>query len=132
MKAQGENCMVRVGGGYVTIQEYYNRYSSKQCVALFQRMNANNTTFLDTVLNLLSTNNASDNIMGKYAAEQERFNDTNMLFMILASFVEEKTRAVNDRSKKKSFKRKSTKNGMSPTFDDNLEREEELRVSPGQ
>ena len=35
MTIRGENCMVRVGGGYVTIQEYYNRYSTKQCVSLF-------------------------------------------------------------------------------------------------
>ena len=35
MIVRGQNCMVRVGGGYVTIQEYYNRYSSKQCVQLY-------------------------------------------------------------------------------------------------
>lgn len=35
MTVKGENCMVRVGGGYVTIQEYYNKYSTKQAVALY-------------------------------------------------------------------------------------------------
>ena len=38
MTVKGENCMVRVGGGYVTIQEYYNKYSTKQAVALYQIM----------------------------------------------------------------------------------------------
>jgi len=46
--------MVRVGGGYVTIEEYYNRYSTKQCVALYQIMTNKGTTFLDTVVGLLS------------------------------------------------------------------------------
>ena len=46
--------MVRVGGGYVTIEEYYNRYSTKQRVALYQIMTNKGTTFLDTVVGLLS------------------------------------------------------------------------------
>ena len=121
MNVKGENCMVRVGGGYVTIQEYYNRYSSKQCVALFQRMNANNTTFLETVVNLLITNNASEKVIAKYGSEQERFNDTNTLFMLIASFVEEKTKNLNEKDKsKKKYKKKKSFAGMSPTFDDNL------------
>jgi len=53
MTVRGENCMVRVGGGYVTIQEYYNRYSSKQCVSLYQIMTNKGTTFMDTVVTLL-------------------------------------------------------------------------------
>ncbi len=53
MTVRGENCMVRVGGGYVTIEEYYNRYSTKQCVSLYQVMNNKGTTFLDTILQLM-------------------------------------------------------------------------------
>ena len=50
MTVKGENCMVRVGGGYVTIQEYYNKYSTKQAVALYQIMTSRSTTFVDTVI----------------------------------------------------------------------------------
>lgn len=36
VKVVGDSlCMVRVGGGYVTLEEYYDRYSVKQCTALF-------------------------------------------------------------------------------------------------
>ncbi len=35
LTVKNDNCMVRVGGGYVTIKEYYNRYATKQCVQLF-------------------------------------------------------------------------------------------------
>lgn len=50
MTVKGENCMVRVGGGYVTIQEYYNKYSTKQAVALYQIMTSRSTTFDTTVM----------------------------------------------------------------------------------
>ena len=35
MTVRGTQCMVRVGGGFVTIEEYYNKYSTKQCVAMY-------------------------------------------------------------------------------------------------
>ena len=47
---RGDNCMVRVGGGFVTIAEYYNKYSVKQCVQLFHLMNANSWTFKEVVV----------------------------------------------------------------------------------
>jgi len=50
---RGENCMVRVGGGFVTIREYYNKYATKQCVSLYHEMSARSTTFVETVLELL-------------------------------------------------------------------------------
>lgn len=49
MTVRGENCMVRVGGGFVTIEEYYNRYSSKQSVALYQIMNNKGQTFIQVI-----------------------------------------------------------------------------------
>jgi len=54
MTVKGNNCMVRVGGGYVTIQEYYDRYSSKQCVSLYHIMNNESTSFVETITNLLA------------------------------------------------------------------------------
>ena len=38
LTVKNDKCMVRVGGGFITIKEYYNRYATKQCVHLFQKM----------------------------------------------------------------------------------------------
>ena len=53
---RGDNCMVRVGGGYVTIAEYYDKYSVKQCVQLFHIMNASSLTFKEVVIDLINKN----------------------------------------------------------------------------
>lgn len=45
MTVRGEKCMIRVGGGYADIKDYYNGYATKQCVSLYQRMNSSNSTF---------------------------------------------------------------------------------------
>jgi len=58
--------MVRVGGGYVTIAEYYNKYSTKQCVQIFHIMNAHSQTFKEVVVELLTKNSASSSTMSAY------------------------------------------------------------------
>ena len=35
MTVRGQKCMVRVGGGYEDIKDYYNNYATKQCVSLY-------------------------------------------------------------------------------------------------
>jgi len=45
MMVRGEKCMVRVGGGFADISEYYNQYAGKQCVSLYHNMNASGCTF---------------------------------------------------------------------------------------
>ena len=34
MAVRGKNCMVRVGGGFADIKDYYNNYATKQCVSM--------------------------------------------------------------------------------------------------
>ena len=63
---KGENCMVRVGGGYVTIQEYYDRYSSKQAVQLYHIMSNNSTPFMESIVKLMETNQASQDTIDAY------------------------------------------------------------------
>ena len=59
LSMRGSHCMVRVGGGYVTLEEYYDRYSLKQCVALFHTLSSSGNYFVDTVIGLLHEHTAS-------------------------------------------------------------------------
>lgn len=54
MSVRGDKCMVRVGGGYADIKDYYNNYASRQCVAVYQRMNSSNSKFKQAVIDLLT------------------------------------------------------------------------------
>ena len=38
--------LVTIGGGFVTIQEYYEKHSIKQCVKLYSMLKRNNFSFL--------------------------------------------------------------------------------------
>ena len=38
--------MVTIGGGFITIQEYYEKHSIKQCVKLYSMLKRNNFSFL--------------------------------------------------------------------------------------
>lgn len=98
MTVKGNNCMVRVGGGYVTIQEYYDRYSSKQCVSLYHIMNTESTSFVDSITNLLKTHGANQNVIDAYQGEHENMQNSNALFLLLATFLEEKLNSSNKKS----------------------------------
>ena len=103
---RGENCMVRVGGGYVTIREYFNKYATKQCVSLYHEMAANSTTFVDTVLNVLQRNLAPAEVIEAYSSEMQNWEDVNSLFVLIATFLEQKTRELNSSPSRKSPKKK--------------------------
>ena len=45
MMVRGDKCMVRVGGGFADVSEYFNKYAGKQCVSLYHVMKSNNCTF---------------------------------------------------------------------------------------
>ena len=105
--------MVRVGGGYVTIQEYYNRYATKQCVSMYQIMSNKGTTFLDTVLNLIQTAGVSPEILAQFTDDNESWQNTNTLFILLATFTEEKTRKEKAKKNKKPKKKTMTSPGNS-------------------
>ena len=53
LAVRGACCMVRVGGGYVSLEEYYDKYAVKQCVAFFQIIAHTHLTFVQTVCKLL-------------------------------------------------------------------------------
>ncbi len=110
---RGENCMVRVGGGYVTIQEYYNKYATKQCVALYATMSSHNTPFLDTIIDLLEKNMASQEVIDAYIEEGENWESVNQLFVLIATFLEERLKALNSPKRRKSSKgKKGGKNSL--------------------
>mmetsp|Transcript_1211 Transcript_1211/g.1857 ORF Transcript_1211/g.1857 Transcript_1211/m.1857 type:complete len:126 (-) Transcript_1211:481-858(-) len=90
---RGENSMVRVGGGYVTITEYYNKYSVKQCVQLYHIMNANSQTFKDAVVDLMNKNMAMEDFIATYEdLDDDSWESINQLFIILTATLEVKTK----------------------------------------
>ena len=51
---RGSNCMVRVGGGFVSMQEYYKKYATKQCVSFFHLLSQKKVdTFKNALIMLL-------------------------------------------------------------------------------
>ena len=110
--------MVRVGGGYMTIQEYYDKFSWKQCVRIFHELSNKGTTFLETVTGLLQRHKSATDIVSKYrkAEYTKRWEDTNRAFVLLSTFVEMKVNqqrrdsaAVGKGKKKKVTKGKKSK-----------------------
>ena len=91
LKLLDSGCMVRVGGGFVTMEEYYDKYSLRQCVALFHMLSSTGLTFVDCIYRLLEEHGASAEILAKYSeAEACKWDDVNKAFIILATHVEEK------------------------------------------
>ena len=97
LQMRGKNCMVNVGGGFVTIQEYYDKYSLSQCVSLHHLMKAQNLTFNAVLLKLLQQKNRNhqyrevDDVLAKYSEQDaKRWARANDSFLTVAGFVEEK------------------------------------------
>ena len=113
---RGEECMVSVGGGFVSISEYYNRYSTGQSVKLYHLMKANESTFLDTVLTLLKQKSAGPEVMEQYNTVEGDWDSVNKLFVIIATFVEEKAneKRKSAAKKKKKSKKKTGMDAFSP------------------
>ena len=91
MVVRGDKCMVRVGGGYAEITDYYNDYATKQCVSLYHIMSAQSCTFKDAVLELMRKNSASPDLYEAYQVDDENWDASNVLFCLLATNIEEKT-----------------------------------------
>ena len=91
MIVRGEKCMVRVGGGYVDIRDYYNNYATKQCVSLYQRIKSQNSTFKRTIVELLEKNSAAPEVIEAYQAKSESWDATDYLFKLLSNLIELKT-----------------------------------------
>ena len=100
LTVKNDNCMVRVGGGYVTIKEYYNRYATKQCVQLFQKLQSQEQTFNQVVLDLLETNQALPEVIEAYRSEGN-WDEANSMFVVLSAFLEQQTKENNNLSPKK-------------------------------
>ena len=66
MTVRGQKCMVRVGGGYEDIKDYYNNYATKQCVALYHRISSKQSTFNQTIVELLVKHGASPDVIEAY------------------------------------------------------------------
>lgn len=80
--------MITVGGGFVTIQEYYEKHSIKQCVKLYSMLKRNNFTFSQGVIHLLESRNLAPDVIKSYQAQKpSKWNYANKAFMDLAGFV---------------------------------------------
>ena len=55
---EGNKCMVHVGSEYVTIQEFYDRYTFKQCESLYQILDNKSISFIKSITNLLKKHGA--------------------------------------------------------------------------
>jgi len=105
MMVRGEKCMVRVGGGFADIVEYYNNYATKQCVSLYQIMNSTNCTFKQAIHDLMEKNVASPESIEAYEIDDESWDSANFLFCLLATTVEERSTEEKRRSTKKKSKK---------------------------
>ena len=110
MIVRGDKCMVRVGGGYADIKDYYNKYAIKQCVSLYQRIKSSNSTFKKTIVELLEKNKAAPEVINAYLAKSASWVATDYLFKLLSNLVEVKTNKSKRQmdSSAKHQKRKST------------------------
>lgn len=58
--------MVRAGAGYMTIENYYNDFATKQAVQLFAKISSKGEPFENVVVELLRANNANQDIINAY------------------------------------------------------------------
>ena len=113
MTVRGELCMIRVGGGYEDIKNYYNNYATKQCVSLYQRMRSSNSTFKEALLDLLGKYSATPEVMEAYRAESDAdWQTANDLFILLSNIVEEKTNDLTQ-ARRQTSPKKLMKKGSS-------------------
>ena len=105
LQMRGSKCMVTVGGGFVSIQEYYDKYSLSQCVSIHRMMIAQDLAFNGVIVRLLQQKNKNgkfkevDEILKTYS-EQDSANwvKTNDAFMTVAGYVDEKMLEKNQRA----------------------------------
>ena len=113
MVVRGDKCMVRVGGGYAEISDYYNDYATKQCVSLYHIMNAQNCTFKAAILELMQKNSASPEMLDAYQVDDENWESSNVFFCLLATSIEERTSLEKRKSTKKKKKAVRAASGVS-------------------
>ena len=77
-------------------------------------MKSNNTKFFDTVYNLLKTKGAGPEVIDSYTQSEGDWEAINELFVIIATFVEEKVNEQRKSLTKKKKKKKSSANTYSP------------------
>ena len=70
MTVRNQNCMVKVGGGYKTIQEYYDKNSFKQNIDFYRLCKKNpQDGFLKTLVSILKKVGTPQSVIAKYEAE---------------------------------------------------------------
>lgn len=113
-KMSGGRIMVTVGGGFVTIQEYYEKHSIKQCVKLYSLLKRNNFSLLQGIIHLLESRSAAQEVIRSYKAQKAtEWSSANDTFMQLAGYVQKKfslrsaKRAANLMYQKQKAKRES-------------------------
>ena len=75
-------------------------------------MSDQNTTFKETVISLLEHNQADAELIAKYNnADDDQWEASNKLFVILSTFIEDKQKELNQKGKKKSIKKVGKKKG---------------------
>lgn len=84
LQMRGNQCMVTVGGGFVTIQEYYDKYCISQCLNLHRMMVSQGQTFQSMIVKLINLKNRDkkfkevDQVLATYAEQDaEQWENTN-------------------------------------------------------
>ena len=93
MQVMEQNCMVSVGGGFMKIQDYYDKNSFKQNIALFRlcKKNPQDGGFLKTLVTILRKSDIPEKIIAKYeAVDPAMWEKVGELFMKLSHFANEK------------------------------------------
>lgn len=82
-------------------------------MSLYQRMRQSNNTFKETLLDLLSKNQAAPEVIEAYRAESDDdWQTANDLFILLSNIVEEKTNDLTQSRKNSSPKKLNKKGSM--------------------
>ena len=93
MTVRKNDCMVSVGGGFMSVQEYYDQCSFKQNMIFYRhcKNSAYDGSFLKTLVSILRKSGTPQEVIAKYEAEDpamwERVGE---LFMRLSDFANEK------------------------------------------
>ena len=72
-------------------------------------MNNNSSSFVDAIVKLLRDNQADQSVIDAYLAEAENMNNSNALFLLLATFLEEKVNVSNKKTAKNASGKKGKK-----------------------
>ena len=66
-----DRLFLRVGGGYVTLQEYIEQNGAFECIKIYKVMRDSNCSFKEAVKHFLEKNKGNPKVITQYMASKE-------------------------------------------------------------